>query len=65
MKDLNEILFNQQDNIVFDGYALTKKNTFEKTMFSSLNLSSYNQGEGEGIPYGHYIAFKYLMSIQK
>jgi hypothetical protein len=59
-KELNEILFKGKD-CSFEGYSLSKKNQFEKKQMSSLNLNSYNQGEGEGVPYGHLIAFKYLI----
>ena len=61
-KDLNDILFNSKENITFEGFSLSKKNVFEKKIFSSFNLANYSQGDGEGIPYGHYLALKYLMN---
>ena len=60
--DLKDILFNKKENLEIEAYSLSKKNMFEKNKFSSFNLANYNQGEGEGMPFGHYTAFKYLLA---
>ena len=59
-KDLNDILFTEKENFEFEGYILNKKNQFEKKTMNSFNLSIYNHGEG--IPYGHFIAFKHYLA---
>ncbi len=59
-KDLSDILFNEKECFELEAYTINKKNQFERKMINSFILTDYNSGEG--VPYGHYLAFKHYMS---